>query len=120
MFMWRRGGCAITLQALTNVWWQKIANTIGCSETKFDQLCCTKHDKIIAHVFTMILHRTWKHNRPDVLRKDRHTNIDLCLCTKQLQNMENIPRSPPKQAIYFAVWYKNMIQKRYIGFWKEH
>jgi len=24
----------------------------------------------------MILHRTWKHNRPDILWKDRHTNID--------------------------------------------
>jgi len=77
-------------------------------------------DKIIAHVFTMILYRTWKHNRPDVLWKDRHTNIDLCLCTKQLQNMENIPCSSPKQAIYFAVWYKNMIQKQYIGFCKEN
>ena len=61
------------------------------------------HDKIIAHVFTVILHRTWKHNRPGVLWKDRHINIDLCL---QLQNMENIPCSSPKQAIYFAVWYK--------------
>ena len=93
---------------------QSIENIIGCSETKFDQWFCTKHDKIIAHVFTMILHRTWKHNRPDVLWIDRHTNI--CLCTKQLQNMENIPCSSSKQAIYFAVWYNNIIQKQYIGF----
>jgi hypothetical protein len=71
------------LQALTNVWWKNIENIIGCSETKFDQSFCTKHDKIIAHVFTMILHRTWKHHRPDVLWK--------------------------RQAIYFAVWYKNSI-----------
>jgi len=62
----------------------------------------------------MILHRTWKHNRPG---KDRHTNIDLCLCTKQLENMENIPCSSSKQA---AVWYKNMIWEWYIGFYKEH
>src|SRR5882762_2014611 len=41
--------------------------------------------------------------------KDRHTNIDLCLCTKQLQNMQNIFCSSSKQAIYFAVWYKNSI-----------
>jgi len=66
--------CKIAPQALTNVWWQNIENFIGCSETKLDQWFCIKHDKIIAHVFTMILHRTWKHNRPGILW---HTNIDL-------------------------------------------
>jgi len=53
----------ISLQAFTNIWWQNIENIIRCSETKFDQWFCTTHDQIIAHVFTMILHRIWKHNR---------------------------------------------------------
>src|SRR5882762_10062935 len=35
----RHGSLAkrVTLQTLTNVWWQNIENIIGCSETKFDQ-----------------------------------------------------------------------------------
>jgi len=63
----------------------------------------------------IVLHRTWKHNRPDVLWKNGYTKFYLCLQIKQLQNMENITCSLSKQAIYFTVWYKNMIQKQYAG-----
>jgi hypothetical protein len=72
-----------TLQALTNVWWQNIGKNIRCSETKFGQLFCTKHGRIIVHVFTIVLHKTQNHNRANILCKNLHTVFGLCFCTKQ-------------------------------------
>jgi hypothetical protein len=39
----------------------------------------------------IVLHRTWKHNRPDVLWKNGYTNFYLCLQIKQLQKIEILP-----------------------------
>jgi hypothetical protein len=57
--------------------------TIRCSETKFSQLFCTKHGKIIAHVFTTVLHKTWNYNRPNALSKNLHTVFGSCFYTEQ-------------------------------------
>ena len=73
----------VSLQALTNVWWQNIGKNIRCSETKFGQLFCTKHGRIIAHVFTIVLHKTQNHNRANVLCTNLYTVFGSCFYTKQ-------------------------------------
>jgi hypothetical protein len=38
----------------------------------------------------MVLCKTLKYNKPNVFGQEMNSDIDSCLCTKQLQNMKNI------------------------------
>jgi hypothetical protein len=105
---------SLTLQASTN---RNIEKNIECSETKFDQWFDTKHGKIIAHVFTMILCRTCKHNRPDVLWNNRY--IYVC-AQNSCRIWKILPVHHQNRQYILLIRYKNMIQKQYTGFCREH
>ena len=57
--------------------------SLGALETKFGQWFFFKHDKIIACIFNITLHKTQNHNRPNVLCKNQYIVCGSCFCTKQ-------------------------------------
>jgi hypothetical protein len=72
-----------------------------------------KNDKIIKCLFTMVLCKTFKHNKPSVFQPEMNSDIDLCLSEHE------------KYLMYIAktgniiCWYQNMIQKPYSSFRKK-